>query len=127
MDQGYLIQFAVSIAAILVLAAAAFWARIPRKVEPLTEASARGLIAEELPDARIDAVWIDAAGEAAVAKAGAEGVVLFRVGDSFAVRTGPWAEIAAAKVAKGRAVFRFADPGCPAASFKLAGEGAPFA
>ena len=127
MDQAYLIQFAVSAAAIVVLALVARWARIPRQVEPLNETSARALIADELPDLRVDRVWIDAAGETAVARAGDEGVVLFRVGDAFTVRTAPWAEITRTRVASGKALFRFDDPGCPSAACKLAGERLPFA
>lgn len=126
MDQAYLIQFAVSATAIVILALVAWWARIPRKVEPLTEASARALIAEELPDLRLDRVWVDAAGETALARAGEEGVVLFRVGDSYAVREMPWADVSRCRLAKGAAVFRFNDPGCPSAAFKLAGERLPF-
>ena len=135
MDQAYLIQFAVSAAAIVVLALVARWARIPRQVEPFNDASARALIADELPDLRIDRVWVDAAGgtavaragETGVARAGDEGVVLFRVGDAFTVRTAPWAEITRTRVASGKALFRFDDPGCPSAAFKLAGERLPFA
>ncbi|HYG25380.1 MAG TPA: hypothetical protein VD906_00580 [Caulobacteraceae bacterium] len=126
MDQAYIIQFAVSAAAIVLLAAVAAWARIPRKVEPLTEPTARALIAEELPDVRIERVWVDADGAAAVAKAGGEGVVLFRVGDGFAVRTVPWDEVCRARALKGRALFRFGDPAAPACAFKLAGERLPF-
>lgn len=126
MDQAYLIQFAVSAAAIVLLAAVAAWARIPRKVEPLTEVAARSLIVEDLPETRIDRVWIDADGLTAVAKAGAEGVVLFRVGDGFAVRTMPWDAVCRAQPMKGRALFRFGDPGAPACAFKVAGERLPF-
>ena len=46
MDHAYLIQFAVSIAAIVVLALVAAWARIPRQVAPLDEAAARTIIAD---------------------------------------------------------------------------------
>ena len=123
---SYAAQFAVSAAAIVVLALVARWARIPRLVEPFNDASARALIADELPDLRIDRVWIDAAGETAVARAGDEGVVLFRVGDAFTVRTAPWAEITRTRVASGKALFRFDDPGCPSAAFRLAGERLPF-
>src|SRR5689334_16089998 len=83
LDQGYAVQFAVSAAAIIVLALVAAWARIPRKVPPLDEGSARAVVADELPDTPIEKVWVDAAGQAAVARAGSEGVVLFRVGDGF--------------------------------------------
>lgn len=127
MDQGYLLQFAGSAVAIALLAAAAFWARIPRPTQPLTEQSARRLISEELPDLRLERVWIDAAGDTAVARSGDSGVVLFRVGDSYTVRTAPWETVKAARCGKGRAVIRFDDPACPTAAFKLAGEGAPFA
>ena len=126
MDQAYLIQFAVSAAAIVVLALVARWARIPRQVEPFNDASARALIADELPDLRIDRVWVDAAGGTAVARAGETGVVLFRVGDSYAVREVPWAEVSRCRLAKDAAVFRFDDPGCPSAAFRLAGERLPF-
>ena len=126
MDQAYIIQFAISAAAIVLLAAVAAWARIPRRVEPLTEASARDLIAEELPDVRIERVWIDADGMAAVARAGGEGVILFRVGDGFTVRTMPWDQVCRAQPLKGRALFRFGDPGAPACAFRLSGERLPF-
>ena len=39
LDQAYIIQFAVSAIAIIVLASVAAWARIPRKVAPLDEAA----------------------------------------------------------------------------------------
>lgn len=127
MDQAYIIQFAVSATAIVILALIAWWAKIPRQVAPLDEASARTLIAEELPDLVVDRVWVDAAGETAVARAGDEGVVLFRVGDGFAVRNLPWAEASRPRLVKGRAVFRFGDPGCPSATFRLSGDRPPFA
>lgn len=129
MDESYLLQFAGSAGAIAVLALAAAWARIPRKAPMLDEATARALIKGEEPDVMLERVWVDAAGRTAVAKAGGEGVVLFRVGDSFAVRSMPWAEIAKATVRKGRALIRFDDIGAPAAAFQLPGgaDRAPFA
>ena len=129
MDQAYIIQFAVSITAIVVLALVAAWARIPRKVAPLDESSARAVIAEELPDTPVDRVWVDAAGKAAVARAGSEGVVLFRVGDGFAVRSAPWAEVVHATARDGQLIIRFHDPAAPAARFQLSPGAvrAPFA
>lgn len=127
MDQAYVIQFAVSGAAIIILALVAWWARIPRQVPPLDEASARAVIADELPDLTLDRVWVDASGQTAVARAGDEGVILFRVGDGFAVRNLPWAEVSRPQLMKGRAFFRFDDPGAPTAAFKLTGDQAPFA
>ena len=85
------------------------------------------MIGEELPDLTLDHVWVDATGETAVARAGDEGVVLFRVGDGFAVRNLPWAQVARPKLAKGRVVFRFDDPGAPGAVFRIAGAQPPFA
>jgi hypothetical protein len=126
-DQAYLLQFAGSAIAIAVLAAVAFWARIPRKTGPLTEASARDLIAEELPDFAPEKVWVDASGDTAVARAGETGIVLFRVGDSYTARTAPWTQVKSAARVKDSAVIRLDDPACPRASFRLAGEGAPFA
>lgn len=129
MEQGYLIQFAGSAAAIAVLALAAAWARIPRNAPLLDEATARALIGDEEPDVRIERVWVDAAGRTAVAKAGDEGVVLFRVGDSFAVRLVPWTDLAKATVRKGAALIRFGEIGAPAAAFQLPGgaDRPPFA
>lgn len=127
LDEGYLLQFAVSAVAICVMAAVAAWARIPRPLAPLTEASARALIADELPDAAVEAVWVDAGGQAAVARAGEEGVVLFRVGDGYAVRQAPWAQVRAARAREGRLVIRLGDPGAPAAVFRLDGAAVPFA
>lgn len=129
MEQGYLLQFAVSAVAIALLALAAWSARIPRKVAPLNETSARALIADEEPDVAVERVWVDAAGHTAVAKAGGDGVVLFRVGDGFAIRSVPWAQVAGAVARKGRAVIRFGDAGAPAAAFQLPSgtERPPFA
>jgi len=126
-DQAYLLQFAGSLAAVALLAAAAFWARIPRPTQPLTDSAARAFIEDELPDQVLERVWIDAAGDTAVGKAGDMGVVLFRVGDSYAVRTAPWAQVKAARCAKAVAVIRFDDPACPMAAFQLAEAKAPFA
>ncbi len=129
MDQGYIVQFAVSGVAIIVLATLAALARIPRKIPPLDEASARAVIADELPDTPVDRVWVDASGRVAVAKSGSEGVVLFRVGDSFAVRSAPWNDVAQAPVKGEGVVIRFHDPAAPAARFQLApgASRAPFA
>ena len=70
-----------------------------------------------------------AAGQTAVAKAGGAGVVLFRVGDGFAIRSLPWAQVAGAVARQGRAVIRFGDAGAPAAAFQLpsGAERPPFA
>lgn len=119
MDQAYLVQFAGSAGAIAVLALAAAWARIPRKAPLLDETTARAIIEDEEPDVRLERVWVDAAGLTAVGKAGGEGVVLFRVGDSFAVRLVPWTELAKATVRKGRALIRFHEIGAPLAAFQL--------
>jgi thiamine biosynthesis lipoprotein ApbE len=128
MDQATLLQLAGSALAICVLALAAAWARIPRQVGPLDEATARALIAEELPDIAVERLWLDAEGRTAVAKAGGEGVVLFRVGDGFAVRSAAWPQVAGAVVRKGRALIRFGDPAAPVAAFQLGGlQKAPFA
>ncbi len=119
MEEGYLIQFVGSAAAIAVLTLIAAWARIPRKAPPLDEAAVRALIAVDEPDIALESVWIDAPGRTAVARAGGEGVVLFRVGDCFAVRTMPWNEVASAVAERGRAVIAFHDPGAPKAVFEL--------
>src|SRR6185437_7899279 len=102
------------------LALAAAWARIPRRVAPLDEAAARAVISEELPDTLVERVWVDATGQAAVAKSGEEGLVLFRVGDGFAVRAAPWARVAAADARDGQVLIPFGDPAAPAACFELA-------
>jgi len=129
MEDGYLIQFVGSAVAIAIMTLIAAWARIPRQTPALDDASARALIADEEPDLALDTVWIDAEGAAAVARAGDEGVVLFRVGDGYAVRTMPWTELAAAIATGGRAVIAFRDPGAPRAVFALpdGAERLPFA
>jgi len=129
MEDGYLIQFVGSALAIAVLTLIAAWARIPRKVPVLDEAAARALIADEEPDIAVDEVWVDAEGMTAVARAGDEGLVLFRVGDGFAVRTMPWGEVAQAGASGGRAVIALHDPAAPKAVFQLpkGAERLPFA
>jgi len=126
-DQGNLLQFAGSAVAIAVLASVAFWARIPRHTQPLDEAAARRLIADELPDETPDRVWVDSAGDTAVARAGETGIIIFRVGDSYTVRTAPWVQVRTARRVRDQAIINFDDPGCPSAAFKLAGKEAPFA
>lgn len=127
MDDAYLIQFAVSAVAICVMAAVAAWARVPRPTPPLTETAARAIIEDELPDLALGAVWVDALGETAVARSGDLGVVLFRVGDSYAVREAPWERVKAARARNDRLMLTFGDPAAPAAFFKLSGGVAPFA
>lgn len=126
LDPAYFVQFAVSAVAICVMAAVAAWAKIPRPTPPLDEARARELIAGELPEVAIGEVWIDKTGDTAIARSGDEAVVLFRVGDSYAVRQAPWDEVRKARSRDGRVVIAFHDPGAPAATFRLSGERAPF-
>jgi len=115
-----LLQFAGSAVAVLLMAGIAAWARIPRPTRPLDEALARQILSEEHPDDPIDCLWVDASGDAAIARSGDQAIVLFRVGDGFATRNAPWAELGRIAPKNSELMIRFADPGAPAARFRLA-------
>lgn len=102
----FLTQLAVSGAAVLVIVVLAAAARLARPTPPLDEASARALLAEDFPEARIDRVWIAADGASALARAGDRALYLFRLGDAWVARDLAWAEAAAAPVRDGRLHLR---------------------
>ena len=88
--------------AVLVLGGLAALARIARPTPPLDEIAARGLLADDYPDARIERVWLSGDGSAALARSGERALFLFRLGDAWVGRDLPWAEVAAAPVREGR-------------------------
>lgn len=97
MTLAFVIQTLVSLVAILGLAGLAAWARIARPVAGLDESEARRRLAEEFPDAPLQAVWVAADGASAVARSGGSALLLFRLGDGYAARSAPWEALAAAR------------------------------
>lgn len=115
MSWAFLIQTAVSAAAILGLAGLAGWARIAAPRPALTPASARALLGEEFPDAAVGPVWIAADGKAAVARDGDEALLLWLRGDDYVARSAPWSALAAAQARARAGGVRLAlgDPAAP--------------
>ena len=123
MSWGFVIQTLVSAAAIAGLVALAAWARIAAPRAPLDLASARALIAEEFPAARIEGVWVAADGRAALARAGGQALVVFLRGDDYVARAVAWSEASAARVEGGAVRLAFRDIAAPTARLML-GAGA---
>jgi hypothetical protein len=92
--------------AVLVLAGLAALARLARPTPPLDEAAARGLLADDFPEAQIDRIWLAADGSAALARSGPRALYLFRLGDAWVARDLAWAEAASAPVREGRLYLR---------------------
>ncbi|MDB5455049.1 MAG: hypothetical protein JWP92_634 [Caulobacter sp.] len=123
MDKALLIQLLGSAAAVAVLVALAAWAGIPRPAPRLDADAARRLLAAEFPDhAPPKGVWISADGVAAVARAGDDALILWRLGDGYVARLAPWSAAAEARVQGGRVRLKLPDA-MPA--FALEGEAWP--
>ncbi|THD82694.1 MAG: hypothetical protein E7812_01045 [Phenylobacterium sp.] len=119
MNAAFLIQVAVSALAVAAMVALAAWAKIARPQAPLDEARARALFAEDFPERTIEAVWVATDGTGALARSGAEALVLSRLGDGYTTRQIPWAEAAAAALRDGRITLKIADVAAPRAVIAL--------
>lgn len=96
-------------------------ARIARPVAPLDETSARDLLAAEFPDRTPDLLWVAGDGAGVVARAGADALVLYRLGDSWVARTMPWRLALAAPVRRGKVLLKLRDPAAPMARLAVSG------
>jgi hypothetical protein len=119
-DIAYLIQFAVSAAAVSLMVALAAWATRGRGAPPLDEAAARVWLADEFPGRPLDGLWLAADGGGAVAKSGEAAFVLTRMGDGYAARQVAWTEALAAAPKDGRIRIRLSDPAAPRAVLAMA-------
>lgn len=118
-SQDFFIQLAASGAAVAALVALAAWAKIARPAEPLNEAKARAMLADEFPDRTLDALWVAQDGSGALAKSGALALVLCRIGDGYAARQIPWAQALSASFRDGRLSVDLADVAAPRAVIAL--------
>jgi hypothetical protein len=121
----FLVQFlgsAVAIAAVVGLAA---WAKISRDAPPLDDAHARRVLAEEFPDAAPDAVWTDADGSVALARAGDALLTLHRAGDGYAANTLPISALTRAR-REGERVVLALGPGARPLRFAAGDRWPPF-
>lgn len=116
-----IIQLAVSGALVGLMIAVAGWARIARPVAPLDETSARALLAAEFPGLSTDVLWIAGDGAGAVARAGEEALVIYRLGDSWVARAMPWRLALVAPVRRGRVLLKLRDPAAPMARLVVSG------
>ncbi len=119
MDEGTLVQLALSAAAVGLLIGLAAWAKIAKPVGPLDEQKARDLLAEEFPGRKVDAVWISTDGCGALAKSGGLALVICRVGDGFAARQIPWPQAVQATFKNGRLNVDLSDIAAPMATISL--------
>jgi len=125
MTWAFAIQTLISALAIGGLISLAAWARIAAPRPPLDAAAARGLIAEEFPNARLDGVWVAADGRAALARAGDQALVVYLRGDDYVARSLAWRDLAAAKVEAGAVSLAFHDVAAPAARLATGGAWPP--
>ena len=110
-----LIQFGASLVAIAILVALAGLARIARPAPRLSDAEARALFSDEFPGAQLDGVWVAADGRGAIARAGDQALILFRLGDAFVGRAMSWDAARAADLKAGELRLAFGDIAAPKA------------
>lgn len=119
MTHAFLVQLAASGVSVAALIALAAWARIARPLNPLDEATARRLLAEEFPGKPLEQIWVADDGAGALAKSRAAALVLCRLGDSYVARQIPWAQALSATFRSGRLSLDLADVAAPKAVISL--------
>jgi hypothetical protein len=119
LSEAYLIQLAASGLAVALLVGLAAWANVARPNQPLTDAQARALFAEEFPTKRLEGVWVAEDGKGALAKSGAAALVICRFGDGFVARQIPWGQAISAAFRKGELCIDLADAAAPRAVLAL--------
>jgi hypothetical protein len=117
---AYLIQFAVSAAAVGLMVALAAWATRGRGAAPLDEAAARAWLADEFPGRPIEGLWLADDGRGALARSGESALVLSRMGDGYVARELAWSQALAATPRNGRLALRLADAAAPRAVIAIA-------
>ena len=110
-----------SFVAVAAMVAVAAWARIARPIAALDAASARALLADEFPDHAVTDLWIAADGFGAIGRAGAEALVVYRLGDSWVARSLPYDRALAAPVRNGRVQLPIGDVAAPTARLAVSG------
>lgn len=120
MSAAYLIQFAVSAAAVALMVGLAAWATRGRGAPALDAAAARAWLADEFPGRTLDGLWLAADGMGAVAKSGEAALVLSRMGDGYAARQVAWSAALAAAPRDGRIRIALSDPAAPRAVLAMA-------
>ncbi len=121
MSNPLLLQFGGSAVAVALMVALAAWARISRPVAPLDPTAARGLLSIDYPDLIPDVVWISADAQSAIARAGKDALVLYRLGDSWVTRHMPWDKALKAPIRSGRIRLKLSDPSAPMAKLAVSG------
>lgn len=119
MSIGFLVQLGGSAIAITVLVLLSAWARIARATPLLDATTVQPLIRDEFPDAEPDSVWFAADGAGAVAKAGTEALIIFRLGDGFVTRATPWLRLSQAQRVGDQVTIKLSDPAAPRIRLKL--------
>lgn len=116
-----LLKLAISAGFVVFMIIAAGLARIARPVAPLDESTARALLAAEFPDRTPDLLWIAGDGAGAVGRAGAEALVVYRLGDGWVARTMSWRTALGAPVKRGKVLLKLRDPAAPMARLAVSG------
>ena len=124
MSNVFLVQLGGSAVSIMVLVLLSAWARISRPTPALDGATVRPLIRDEFPDAEPDSIWFSMDGASAVAKAGEEALIIFRLGDGFVTRTTPWAQLAQARRTGDQVAIRLSDPAAPCIRLRVDADAA---
>jgi hypothetical protein len=119
MSAAFLIQLLISAVAVAALVGLAAWLGVPRPAPALDEDHARALLAEEFPEADLGKLWIAADGMSALARSGEEGLIVYRAGDGYVIRSAPWSAVRDGVVKGDRAVLKLDDVAAPRAVFAL--------
>lgn len=116
-----LLQFGLSAVAVALMVGIAAWARIARPVAPLDTTLARALLSVDYPDLVPDVIWVSADANGAIARAGKDALVLYRLGDGWVTRHLPWDKALAAPIRGGRVRLKLSDPSAPVAKLVVSG------
>ncbi len=120
MGTAFWLQFLGSTVAIAVIVGVVAWLGMPRDGTPLDGVKARDLLLEEFPDAPIGALWVAPDGQSALAQAGDEVLIVYRVGDGCVIRSAPRRAVDEAVVGAGQVVIRLDDVAAPKVRIALA-------
>jgi hypothetical protein len=86
---------------------------------PLDDAKVREVLADEFPERPIDHVWVADDGAGAVARSGAQALVLYRLGDGYVARQLTWTKALSAAPRDGRVTLELSDVAAPRAVLRL--------
>jgi hypothetical protein len=121
LSQTFVVQVALSAAALALLLALAFWAKLAKPMPPLGDERARDLLQEAFPSRVLERIWVSVDGRGAVAKSGAAALVLYETNEGYVTRHIPWAQAVAASFRDGVVRLDLSDVSAPEVRLALQG------